>query len=232
MSNPREQLEQRLSERADGVLTPEQLAELDCAVAADADLARQAHAYGRLHSLLDSWRELPGDINWQVFSVRISREIGEEAASFATGPIEDLVCDAYGPMPDVDWSQLKSRISASVRDEAAARQGVVRMTRRSWSRTAKRILAVGAPLAAAAVIALALWLPRSSSPVAPTAPTPTKSMIVVSFETPQPSGKVKVAFEEKPYTGPDAEAGTNGAAIANGPSKAIPRERLEETVLY
>lgn len=233
MSDQREKHEQLLSERADGELTPEQRADLERALAFDADLARQARAYQGLHALLDAWRALPVNINWQTLSARISREIGHESASVASDPIDDLVSHTHGPIPDVNWSQLKSRISTAVRADAAMRQGAgARLMRRSWSRTAKRIVAVGAPLAAAAVIALALWLPRTSSPVIPAVPTPTKAMIVVSYETPEPAGQVKVAFDEKPYTGPDAEAGSNGAAIANGPSQASPRERVEETVLY
>lgn len=232
MSDPREQLEQLLSQRADDGLTAEQLGILERALASDAELTRQGRAYERLHVVLDGWRTLPVDIDWQNFSGRISREIMEEVSAVASEPVDDLVV-AFRPMPDMDWSQLQSRISAAVRADVAARQGAgADMTRRSWSRTAKRIVAIGAPLAAAAAIALALWLPRASSPVAPTVPTPTKAMIVVSYETPQPAGKVKVAFEEKPYTAPDVEAGSDGAAIANGPSQAFPRERVEETVLY
>ncbi|HKQ47310.1 MAG TPA: zf-HC2 domain-containing protein [Phycisphaerae bacterium] len=233
MNDQRETYEQLLSERADGELTSEQRADLERALASDADLARQAGAYQGLHALLDAWRAVPSDIDWQNLSARISREVGEEAALVAVEPIDNLVSRAHGPIPDVDWPQLQSRISAAVRADAAAGHGAgTGLTRRSWSRMAKRIVAIGAPLAAAAAIALALWLPRTSSPVAPTGPTPTKAMIVVSYETPQPAGKVKVAFEEKPYTGPDTEAVSNGAAIANGPSRAFPRERVEETVLY
>lgn len=233
MSDQREQLEQFLSQRADDGLTAEQLAHLERALASDAELARQARTYERLHVLLDGWRTLPGDINWRDFSARISGEIQEETAAVASEPVDDLVGAAFGPIPDLDWLQLKSRISAAVRAEAVTRQGVgAQRTPRSWSRTARHMVAVGAPLAAAAAIALALWLPRSSSPVAPTDPTLTKAMIVVSYETPQPVGQVKIAFEQKPNTAPDAEAGSNGAAIANGPSQAMPRERVEETVLY
>jgi hypothetical protein len=232
MSDQREQLERLLSERADDALTAEQLAELERALAGDVELARKAQAYERLHVLLDGWRTLPGNIDWQNLTARIRRDVGEEAVTATSAKIDDLVNDSYGPLPDVDWTQLQSRISAAVRSDVAARHGAApRMTRRSWSRTAKRIVAVGAPLAVAAVIALAIWMPRTSLPVAQVAPTP-KSLIVVSFETPHPTGKVNVAFDQKPNEGRDAESGTNGAAVANGPSHAVPRERVEETVLY
>ncbi len=232
MSIDREQFERLLTERADGVLTPEQLAELDRAMAGSSEFADLARGYERLQAVLRRWRALPSDINWQGLSARISRSVGDEVGLSASKTVDDLVQDAFGPMPEVDWPRLKARISAAVRNEAASQRNVAtQMTRRSWSRTVKWMATVGAPLAAAAVIVLAIWSPWSAIPTAPPPPTPSQSMVVVSFETPEPTGQVKITFEEKPYKGP-VEDETNGAAIANGPSQVGTRERVDEVVLY
>lgn len=228
MIDDREQFERLLSERMDGALTPDQLAELDRAVAGRAEFADLARRYDRLQASLHRWRALPADIDWQGLSTRIRRSIGGQVEQPTSKSVDDLMQDAFGPMPEVDWSRLRQRISAAVREEAAA----TRTTRRSWSRAAKWTTMAGVPLAAAAAIAIAVWFPRSAAPTAPTAPAPIASMIVVSFETPEPAGQVKIAFDEKPYEGGPIEDEANGAAIANGPSQTVTRERVDEVVLY
>jgi anti-sigma factor RsiW len=264
MNLDREQFEQLLSERADGLLTSKELAELDLAIAGDSEFAKLARRYDKLSALIRSWRTLPAAIDWQTLSTQIGGSVRDAVGLSASaaidetldprlesGPnegmhagmepvrrelqaVDDLVQSAFGQVPEVDWYQLKARISSAIREEAEASRSTRLVKTRSWSTRAKRAAMFGVPLAAAAAIALAVWLPRSATPTLPESPMPTprKSLVAVSFEQPKPAGRVKIEFDRKPVKGRPVENDANGAAIANGPSQAVPLERVDEVVLY
>ncbi len=227
MNIDREQFERLLSERTDGVLTPGQLAELDRALADHPEFAAQARAYDHLQSLLRRWRTVPVNMDWRALTAQIRQGLDEPVAPSTSRTVDDLVQGAFGPMPDVDWARLHARISSAVREDATARR-----TQRSWAKTLKWSAMVGAPLAAAAAIALTIWLPRSATPPTPAAPAPLPSKVIVAYETPAPAGRIKVAFDEKPYAGGPIEDDANGAAIASGPRPVTPRDPVDEVVLY
>lgn len=227
MNIDREQFERLLSERTDGVLTPGQLAELDRAMADHPEVAAQARAYVRLDTLLRRWRTVPANVDWCNLTARIHQGMNEPVEPSTSRTVDDLVQDAFGPMPDVDWARLHARISSAVREDATTRR-----KHRSWAKTLKWSAIIGAPLAAAAAIALTIWIPRTTTPSAPSVPTPLPSKVIVAYETPAPPGRIKVAFEEKPYAGGPIEDDENGAAIANGLRPTTPRDQVDEVVLY
>ncbi len=99
--------------------------------------------------------------------------------------------DWAADMPEVDWSAFKSRVSDAVRSEAV----------KSGSRTARRYrmpAAVGwfVPLAAAAVITVAVFRAYDPTPAARDIGGQPASMVLVALDVPVTGGKLSFAFDE------------------------------------
>ena len=219
MNQGSEQLERLIAERLDGTLTAEESARLDRVLAADPAAAAMARRYERLRMVLSGWRTLRRDIDWEALAARIARRVAEDAEQNKDAAVDDLVRTAVPPMPEVDWDQFRARVSSAVRRDAASRAGDssrdreadagVRVLRRRWRRTATWIATVGAPLAAAAVIAIAVWWPGAGSQLASPRAMSVAPRVMVSLEDPTTTGRVAISFDQTPpggYVEPSAPA--------------------------
>jgi len=243
MTQRSEQLERLLSERLDGDLTADQLTELQGALSENPEAAATARQYERLNDLLAGWRALPGDIDWQEYARRLAGGVAKDviepsqsAAQETQGdPVDGLIQEWAKPLPDVDWDGLRSRISAAVREETAVTTARAAGSRKRWRRTAAWAVTIGTPLAAAALIAIVAWLPRTDLPITSGGGGSVQSVVVVSFEMPDSTGRIAVTFDEAPM----ADTGETpvpqppgGVAIAIGPSTAEHGETIDEALFY
>ena len=215
--NLNEQLERQISERRSGELTAAQLAEIERAIAADPVVAAAARQYERLDRLLGCWRKLPDHVDWEAFARQTAARVSAEAADEG---VDGLLERWAGPMPEVNWGALKSRISGAVAEEAAGAHRQAATAASRWRRAANWAR-VAVPLAAAAAIALLVWWPGSASvPRGPGAAG--RPIILVSLDAPGESGKVTVTFEggEAPAGAAEPEWVTSGGIKYVGPAEA------------
>jgi hypothetical protein len=256
MNQGSEQLERLIAERLDGSLTAEQRARLDLALAEDPEAAAMARQYQCLRTLLRGWRTLHRDIDWEALAARIAQRVAESVEQKKDAAVDDMVREAVAPMPEVDWDQFKARVSSAVRHEAAIGAGAadevpdrnadvgVRAARRRWRRTATWFATVGAPLAAAAAIAIAVWWPGTASQIAPPSVMSVAPMVFVALDVPQASGRVAISFDQAAPAGytdqpsssgeaaVDRPAGGGGLAIAVDSTAAEPLESVDEAMFY
>lgn len=199
MTLPDENLEMLLSLALDGELSAAQRRTLDDALSADAGLRAEWERYKRLSRLLAGFRVPNPTVDLSGLMSRISTEIHKEAEC----DLDDMGLDALlrkvaSPMPEVDWEKLSHRISARVHREAATRP--TSLSR--WRGKANWLARVAVPLAAAAVIAIAMWRPRQETPGGK---GPIRPSVFVSFDKSPPHD----------YVAPTAP--TEGSGIAIGP---------------
>ncbi len=261
MASDAEQLERLLSEQADGDLDAAQRESIRRALAEDRVAAATARQYARLHELLAGWRTLPEGIDWQAaargVSLRVS-QAGEGAvltparrpgmgaeASEGSDPIDsdertpddravdDFVTRAAGPLPEVDWAAYKARVSAAVRREAATSTAAGQGMQHRWRRGAAWAFRVGAPLAAAAVIAFAVWGPWADRPFVQGPSARGRPLVVVSLERPDSAGRVSVTLDVVPVVLADEPAPPRGGvAIAIGPAGTWDADSPDLAIFY
>lgn len=261
MASDAEQLERLLSEQADGDLDAAQRESIRRAVAEDRVAGATARQYARLHELLAGWRTLPVGIDWQAAAREVSLRVlqaGEGAvptparrlgidteASEGSDPIDsdertsedravdDFVTRAAGPLPDVDWGAFKARVSAAVHREAATSAVSGQGTQHRWRRGAAWALRVGAPLAAAAVIAFAVWGPWADQPFVQGPSAGGRPLVVVSLERPGSAGRVSVTLDVAPVALADEPAPPRGGvAIAIGPAGTGDAYLPDQAIFY
>ncbi|HVP10589.1 MAG TPA: hypothetical protein VMV94_05290 [Phycisphaerae bacterium] len=249
-----EQLERLIAERHDGTLAADERAWLDRALTADPATAALARQYERLHNLLAGWRTLHHDVDWQALADRIARRVAQDVERKKDAAVDDLVRESLPTMPEVDWDQFKARVSAAIRHAAATPVGDaspdrkevvgIRTARRRWRRAATWVASVGAPLAAAAAIAIAVWWPGAAREIASPRVMPVSPMVVVALDVPQTGGLVAISFDQAPPAGyadqspPPAEPGTDqpaaggGLVIAVDSSAAQQADTGDDAMLY
>jgi hypothetical protein len=254
MNQGPQQLERLIAERLDGILTADEQARLDCALAADPAAAAMARQYERLRLVLSGWRTLQRDIDWESLAASIARRVAEDVGRKQDAAVDDLVRGSVPPMPEVDWDRFKTRVSSAVRREAASKAGDsaqvekvdagVRVSRRRWRRTATWMATVGAPLAAAAAIAVVIWWPGASSQLSSPHAVPVAPMVVVALDMPTATGRVAISFDQAPpggYVEPsapaadggvDQPAGGGGMAIAVDSSGSEFSDSVDEAIFY
>lgn len=223
----RERLEQLLSEHADGGLTPDDAAAVSRAIERDPAAADAARAYARLGELLRGWRTLPSDVDWAQLAARTSQQVAETAATTGDVAVDDLLRASAGPMPHVDWTAQRRRISAAVRAEAA---GTLQRPPFGRRRLLRRVAGIGAPLAAAAAIMLAVWRPAADRPAIPTVSPP--PVIAVSLQRPGQSGRIQVSFDRTPPPAPVLIEHVQGSVIAAGLPVAEVADTGEVALLF
>ncbi|MCZ6815062.1 MAG: hypothetical protein O7F76_00005, partial [Planctomycetota bacterium] len=74
-------IERLLSERRDGRLSAEDLAEIERAITGDSANARSAEAFDRLGALLKDWRIVPDTVDWQTSARRVSERVRADRSS-------------------------------------------------------------------------------------------------------------------------------------------------------
>jgi hypothetical protein len=258
MTEEREHLERLISERPDGALTPEETEQVRRAVAEDAEIASAARQYEKLQAVLSEWRTLPLDVDWRAYAERVSSAVvdaAEQQASAAangaidpsaaadvpppTGPrldtmrqdyraVDELVRDHAAP-PDVDWDRFKARVSAAVRKEAAtdSRSSVPRRSIAGW------VARIGAPLAAAAALAVLIWWPREGEFRPPTGIVSAAPIIQVAVQMPRSTGFVSISVDERPgMEDAPAQTASGGFAFASGIQSPEPLPAFDEAVFY
>ena len=172
--------------------------------------AAERRQYTRLAALLSQWRVLDKGVDLQTFSEKVSAHIREDVEY---GGVDELIRNAAAPLPPVDWKALSSRISTAVRQEAQAAAG--HKSRRTFAWTIR----IATSLAAAAVIAIAVWGPRPDLKVAVAPTKQPKSSVFVSIEQPDNAGDVSIKFDEaRPKNIIPENLAIHGSGIANGPS--------------
>ena len=250
MPDDREQLERLLSERPDGALDADERLVVERALKQDPSAAATAKWYERLQAVLRQWRPLGVDVDWVAMAQQTSERVAEVADREKYRQVDGLVQRWADSLPEVDWDRFKTRIGSAVRQEAArlggggvaATEPITEQARRlRWRRTAKWMATVGVPLAAAAVIVIAVWWPGAVNNLAPNGTGEKRSMVVVSLETPRSTGRISINFDEtaavaakEPEVAGSAEGGEaqslGGLAIASSPSEAI--ETSDEALFY
>lgn len=235
MNEKADKFERLLSERPDRAASAEDLATVDRALADNPQAAETARQYDKLQALLKDWRSLPPGIDWDAVGQRLGEHAVSKGAECDTATaskdktLDALVHGQAAPLPDVDWDRLKSRISFAVHEEAARNRQTSIGTRRGWL---NRLGKMGAPVAAAAAIAFAVWWPGDvkTPPVAGLTQGPA---IVVAVETPAKQGNVLVRFVETPLEqGIDTSDGPGGYAYAHGPARGEFAESIETGMFY
>lgn len=204
---------------------------------------RELRQYRLLAELLSGWRVL-GEGSLAALSGEISARIREDAEARASArvdqtidpsiPVKSIAADAAivrdfravddllqsvaAPMPPVDWKAFSTQVSSAVRREAKV---VHRHRRLIQRRYLNWVVRAAIPLAAAAVLAIALWPAKpTSTPVAKGPAAEPKPMIFVSLEQPRASsGKVSVTFDEAKPQPAGNESPVPVTAIAIGPPR-------------
>lgn len=228
MTDNREHLERLLTDAADGPIS-------------DADALR----FARLARLLSSWRILDAGVDWSAQAGLVSAKIREEVEAQASArvdqlvdptipetaavpgldraardyrAVDDLLQSSASPLPPLDWRALSAKISAAVRREAEALQHhstspVLVHGPFRW------VIRIGAPLAAAAVVALALWGSRPAARIAQNPHEHGRPTIKFALQEPEGNiGKVKITFDEsRPKSMATDDAPLERLGIADGP---------------
>lgn len=115
--------------------------------------------------------------------------VAAEVEQFAR--VDRSLRDWAADMPDVDWSAFKSRVSSAVRSEAV----------KSGSRASRRyrmpaVVGWFVPVAAAAVIAVAVFRAYDPTPTLNEIGGQPASMVLVALDVPETGGKLTFAFDE------------------------------------
>jgi len=144
----------------------------------------------------------------------------------ALGAVDDLVLEAVGPVPDVDWGAFKTRVSTAIRKEAAA--GALSPTEHRWP----RVLGWFAPLAAAAAVAAIVWYPRGT--VTPGVVDDVRTLtFAFAVDMPDQQGRVAVSFEESnDEAAHQTETAPGGSAIAIAPPPAAFADSADDAYFY
>lgn len=211
------QLEQLISELADGSLPAADRARVEALVQSDPALARLLTGYRRLASKLAVWRIPPADIasaDWRRDTRRrIEDDLTATMSAYADGALpaetarrvaERFAADAAaarirGQLDRTDellasWARPMPAVdwnATKARFSSAIRQDVARRRRRTFARWAGGI-ALAASLALAAFLTL-----RGNRPnVAPA--NPAVEPVQVVLEKPNESGQAVAKFDERP----------------------------------
>ncbi|MFQ5423166.1 MAG: hypothetical protein ACE5F9_04220 [Phycisphaerae bacterium] len=227
MMNRDAQLEQLLSERGDGLLSSEDRAAVERAMARNDDTARSARAYERLSRLLFNWRVPPETIDWNVSARQIAARTKETVLHQRRGAATDRLVQQWAkPMPHVDWMALASRISSAVRSNADARHRVSGRHRR------RRRIVAAVPLATAAVVAFAVLGWRTPVPT-PSNEAPRRTIVLVSLEVPEPAGTISITVDRGTLDAPAAaDDGPMGQVLAFGPKASELAEPGDDAFYY
>lgn len=140
--------------------------------------------------------------------------------------VDDLVLEAVGAVPDVDFDAFKARVSSAVRKEAAVHAKVPSGQR--WP----RVLGWLAPLAAAA--ALVALVSYRGSVVTPNGGGGTQPLtLAFAVDMPSQAGRVAVAFDESAdIEAPMTEVEQSGSAIAIAPPLVAVADTADDAYLY
>lgn len=214
MNGEIENVEMLLAACLPGERTQGERARVEALLMDDAHARRTAEAYEKLAAMLKGWRTMPVRFDWSANAARVVRHVrsgGADAQSTDAARLDEMVPHWSGPVPEVDYRALKARISSAVRREARSiKSGSI-----GKIRSRRRVLAwigrVGAPLAVAAAIVIAVWWPRDigDPSIAPNGASPAGGMVakgpeqaprkravLVSLDTPEPVGVVSFTFDE------------------------------------
>jgi hypothetical protein len=236
MNEKREQLEYLLSQRLDGPLFDADARTLEQALADDASLAAEAASMARLDAMLKAWRPVPA-VDWRRYQARVGEAL---RASEVSEPIESseddaafdtVLRDGVSSMPDVDWSAFNSRVSATVRREAE-RDALLEPAVPATS-PMRWVFRAAVPLAAAAAIALAIWLPRDGLTTTEPDTTAREPIVLVSLEIPPTGGTVRIAFAETPVEEMvDPRTTPRGIALGGAAAQAARPVAVDEAWFY
>jgi anti-sigma factor RsiW len=201
MIDRNEELEHLISRRLDGTLSASELSEVSAALAADPRAEATARAYANLDRLLAGWRALPEGLDWSGFRSEVSHRITDESDLAATDRLLG---------------------NSAVRREAAAGHTLQFRPARPRRSSLEWFARVGAPLAAAAAIAImtTAWLWRGVPKPPMPGQDPAQPIVVVELDTPSPSSQsaISFAFVETPVEPANpVEEDTDGSAFAFGP---------------
>lgn len=250
-----EEIERLISERQDGALTAEQLAEVGKILATNPDAAALARQYENLGRVLPAIRKVPVGVNFSKLHTDLSRRVADEAeflastaadagidpsalaegqlaSGFRMEPVrrqfervDELLQSGMRPVPEIDWPAFHARVSSMVGQEA-------RQQRRGGIQ--RWLVRAGVPLAAAAAIILAVRQPQVDLPSLP-GPVPTQpSVVSVALDAPRQSGQVTIAFDMSSPPSVPAVVSTEaaGIVIASGTAQTMPADSTELALLF
>lgn len=230
MSSIPEHLELLLSEAGDSHLTPEEQSEIQRLCATNEDAAKQLHQYARLARLLANWRPLPTDLDLAGTGGKLSAQLSTDYARSEVSLSEIL--KGYRQLPDVDWGSFQTRISDSIRSDAAITHAPDSPNRRPkrW----RLFAGIGTPLAAAAAVLLAVFWQGTHSELTPVGINGGPTSIAIHLATPGASGKIKFKFDDTAKSAADTDSVSDlpGSAIAIGPGAANAAEMPESAFLF
>ncbi len=250
--NP-EQLEKLITERQDGHLTAAELAEVERAVAADIAAAKLARHYEKIARLLTGFRTLPAGVDLDDFRRTVSRQVSDEAGySTAMEPAsapdlaatggsqfaetDELVGQSFRSLPPVDWSAFRERVSAAVKAEAAVhargRETAVAGSARPVRRL-RWLARAAVPLAAAAVLLIAIRQGGIDLPSTEQEPALMPTVVSIALDRPRPTGQVLITFDRSAAPAPnDTGNDRGGIIIATAGAVAPPTEAIEMALLF
>lgn len=261
-----ETLEQLITERQDGHLSAAQLAEVERAIATNAEAAHLAQRYARLSKLLIGFRALPPGVDLAGLERAVSQRVSDAAADLSSldvasevgsssvpevlrlagthsdsqdasaDRVDDLLRAEFRPLPAVDWDAFGHRISSAVHAEASRRTRAVRSSEPSAARHARRLrwLVRGVvPLAAAAMLLIALRPSNVEMPDGMTSVADRPSLVSVSIDRPSSSGRVVVTFDRSsPPVTEEAVVERGGIIIATTGAAPHNSEAVELALLF
>jgi len=245
MLDDKDQLERLLSERPDGALSADERLVVERALREDPSTAKTAGQYERLQAMLRRWRAVGGEVDWEAMARRTSERVAEAADQDQYRQVDGLVQEWADSLPDVDWDRFKLRVAGAVREEATrlGREAPAEQRGRAlrWTRRAKWIATVGVPLAAAAVIVIAVWWPGVVTRLTPDHVASPKPLVVVSVEAPRFTGNISIDFDRSDVAAADGSKTANnvegglslqagGVAIANSAAEHV--ESVDEALFY
>jgi hypothetical protein len=141
-----------LSRELDRELSEKERRVLDEGLADSASLRAERERYGALDKLLRRFAARKVDVDWDAFAADVDRASAAEHPDEAGDSFDRLLARWGENEPVVDWERFTAVVMERIEPKRRAT---------SWHRV---IFRIGAPLAAAAAIALAVLIPTEEAP--------------------------------------------------------------------
>lgn len=146
-----------LSRALDGDLTPEEQRQLEGLLAGSEELRAENAELGAVNALVRQWGSLTPEIGWNSHERVLHERLASEARDTEGGRLDDLLSRWRWRRPELDWDRHAEKVLAELRKA---------QSRSLWTR---RVIRIGAPLAMAAALVMAVtirfWAPPGPTPV-------------------------------------------------------------------
>lgn len=202
------------SRSLDGDLSDQEREALERTLKASPELRAEALKLAAVDRLVRDWGKARPDLDWSSFTESVNACLLTEAESAAIARVDQLVARWAASTPDLDADAFTENVLRRLENKSS----------KSQSNRLRPVLRIGMPLAAAAVIVLAvmndLWRPgaTSSPESAVVVVNVGPSMLATARETNRPDrAVVSVSFSRERTMESKQEAGISFISISSAP---------------